>query len=107
MALIATRNCSLLAKARRRLLLCAIALSMTLVGCKALDAETIAAATTSDDEEQESSESEGEDEICEEHQVLENECGICHPQKAEALKTGQELSTPPIFPRPNGQFRLS
>ena len=91
MALIATRNCSLLAKARRRLLLCAIALSMTLVGCKALDAETIAAATTSDDEEQESSESEGEDEICEEHQVLENECGICHPQKAEALKTGQEL----------------
>jgi cobalt-zinc-cadmium efflux system membrane fusion protein len=92
MALIATLKTSpLLAEAPRRLLLCVIALSMPLVGCKAHDAEAIAAVATSDDEEQESSEGEGEDEICKEHQVLEDECGICHPQKAETLRTGQEL----------------
>lgn len=83
------------ANALRRLLLCLIALSMPLVGCEAHDAEGIAAVTASDDEEREPSEraedGEEEEEVCEEHQVPEDECGICHPQNAEALATGQEL----------------
>ncbi len=70
---------------------------MSSVGCESHNAEAIAAVTVGDDEEKGSSESAGEgeeeeeEEICEEHQVLEDECGICHPQKAEALASGQEL----------------
>jgi len=37
------------------------------------------------------SSSEGGDLLCDEHRVLEEECGICHPELAETLRPGQGL----------------
>jgi len=85
----------------KRLLLCLIGLTLPMMGCEAHGSKgaTVAATNSerplvegSDGSEVHGEENEGEEgEICEEHQVPEDECGICHPENSQTLKTGQEL----------------
>jgi cobalt-zinc-cadmium efflux system membrane fusion protein len=79
-------------------MLCFIGLTMPLTGCEGRDADGIAIAASKDQpraererpkEEDEGGEEEGE--FCEEHQVPEDECGICHPENSQTLSTGEEL----------------
>ena len=90
-----------LATPLRRLLLCLGGLTPRMVGCEVHDSKVTAVAgmsgeqpliTSSDDSEVHEEEDEAEEgEICKEHQVPEDECGICHPENSQTLETGQEL----------------